>query len=116
MLAVLEVIIFTQFGHFPPNWQQHRSTLRNSSLLCAVCSTAPHLFAPHDADLIVYIALSSAGPSIVTCGPLAPVHNLVLIHEIFNPDLSVRIRMVVRCEMGQLCVGKALITPVCPPD
>ena len=37
VLAVLEVIIFTQFGHFPPNWHHHhRSTLRNPPLLCAL--------------------------------------------------------------------------------
>ena len=40
------------------------------SAMCCVLRCALHLFAPHDADLIVYIALSSARPSIVTCGPL----------------------------------------------
>ena len=42
VLAVLEVIIFTQFGHFTPNWHRHHhhrcSSLRNSPLCCVLCA------------------------------------------------------------------------------
>ena len=47
VLAVLEVIIFTQFGHFTPNWHHHHhcSSLRNPPLCyvllrCAVLYTS----------------------------------------------------------------------------